>query len=83
MAEKHGFEEVKGLQGNEYGDSPYKRARVDTSGYGNAGERGSDFQGGHDRHYAEPSRVVHIRGVADEAREQDILQCLSPFGKIA
>lgn len=79
MAEKHGYEEVKSFQGNEYGDSPYKRARVDTPSYGDSG----DFQGGHDRHYAEPSRVVHIRGVADEAREQDILQSLSPFGKIA
>ncbi|XP_031569272.1 heterogeneous nuclear ribonucleoprotein L-like [Actinia tenebrosa] len=83
MAEKHGFEEMKGFQGNEYEDNPYKRARVDASGYGNAGERSPGFQGGQDRHYAEPSRVVHIRGVADEAREQDILQCLSPFGKIA
>jgi hypothetical protein len=82
MAEKHAFEEMKGFQGNEYDDNPFKRARVDPSNYGNAGERHSDSQSGPDRHYAEPSRVVHIRGVADEAREQDILQSLGQYGKI-
>ena len=74
MAEKHAFEETTGYASNEYQDNPYKRARVDPS---------LDeliLQG---RHYAEPSRVVHIRGVADEATEQDILQSFGQYGKIA
>ena len=85
MAEKHTFEEVKGFPGNEYEDNPYKRARVETTNYGGTREDNSEPRGGgqnQDRHYAEPSRVVHIRGVADEAREQDILQSLGQHGKI-
>ena len=35
-----------------------------------------------DPHFTEPSAVVHVRGVADEAREQDLLEILAPFGKI-
>lgn len=74
MAEKHTFEETTGYASNEYSENPYKRARVDnTLEYGG-------YQG---RHYAEPSCVVHIRGVADEATEQDILQSFGQYGKIA
>lgn len=74
MAEKHAFEETTGYAVNEYQENPYKRARVDPS------IDASGFQG---RHYAEPSRVVHIRGVADEATEQDILQSFGQYGTIA
>ncbi|XP_028516245.1 heterogeneous nuclear ribonucleoprotein L [Exaiptasia diaphana] len=74
MAEKHAFEETSGYASNEYSENPYKRARVDNT---------LEFTGYQGRHYAEPSRVVHIRGVADEATEQDILQSFGQFGKIA
>lgn len=33
-------------------------------------------------HLTAPSRVVHVREVADEAREQNLIEILEPFGKI-
>ncbi|XP_048586548.1 heterogeneous nuclear ribonucleoprotein L [Nematostella vectensis] len=75
MAEKHGYEAVQGY-GYNYGNQPTKRARVDSSDSNNR-------YGGGDPHFAEPSRVVHVRGVADEAREQDLMQCLSQYGNIS
>lgn len=33
-------------------------------------------------HYSPPSKVVHVRGVAEGARDMDIVQALKEFGKI-
>lgn len=85
MANREHFKmaEKRYLSDNSEEEFTNKRARIasDMSGYytpdhqvGN--ERGSD------PHTTEPSCVVHVRGVADEAKEQDLLEVLSPFGKI-
>lgn len=78
MAEKHAFEDTTGYTVSDYAENPYKRARVDpTAGAVDT----TAYQTG--RYYAEPSRVIHIRSVADEATEQDILQSFGQYGKIA
>ena len=33
-------------------------------------------------HYSPPSKVVHVRGVAEGARDFDIVQSLKEFGRI-
>lgn len=78
MAEKHTFEETTGYTVSDYVENPYKRARVDQTV---AAVDPNVYQTG--RYYAEPSRVIHIRSVADEATEQDILQSFGQYGKIS
>ena len=61
-----------------------KRARVASgmSEYYHLPDPQERNTGGSDPHITEPSCVVHVRGVADNAKEQDLIEILSPFGKI-
>lgn len=76
MAEKHALDRSDSSYAEGgYENGSFKRQRVDSGSHQNSEGRGNP-------HYTEPSPVVHVRGIADEAREQDLLHALSSFGTI-
>lgn len=79
MAEKHALAS-DAESGYENGD--FKRQRMESGAAG--GYEQSSYQGesSGNPHFQQPSPVIHVRGVADEAREQDLLHALSQFGPI-
>lgn len=84
MAEKHALDRSDSSYAEGgYENGSFKRQRVDsgaTEGYEQRSHQNSEGRG--NPHYTEPSPVVHVRGIADEAREQDLLHALSSFGTI-
>ena len=79
MAEKHA---LASDAESAYENGNIKRQRVELEATG--GYEQSSFQGGNTggAHLQPPSPVIHVRGVADEAREQDLLHALCSFGPI-
>jgi len=79
MAEKHA---LSGDAESGYENGDFKRQRVEMGAAG--GYEQSSYQSvpAPNPHYVQPSPVIHVRGVADEAREQDLLHALSSFGPI-
>ena len=79
MAEKHALDRSDSSYAEGgYENGSFKRQRVDsgaTEGYEQRSHQNSEGRG--NPHYTEPSPVVHVRGIADEAREQDLLHALS------
>lgn len=67
---KHSLDAESGY--DEYGNGDLKRMKVESGASGGPGNP----------HYQQPSPVIHVRGVADEAREQDLLHSLSTFGPV-
>lgn len=67
---KHSLDAESGY--DEYGNGDLKRMKVESGTSGGPGNP----------HYQQPSPVIHVRGVADEAREQDLLHSLSTFGPV-
>ena len=79
MAEKHALHESdEGYAESGYENGGFKRQKLAS------GEAHRTYQagGGGNPHYTDPSPVIHVRGVADEAREQDLMHALSTFGSI-
>ena len=82
MAEKHA------LDGDSYAESAYenggfKRQKLEPGAAEGHEQRSYQDSGGRGNpHYTEPSPVIHVRGIADEAREPDLLHALSSFGAI-
>lgn len=79
MAEKHA---LASDAESAYENGSFKRQRVEYEGvrgheqsYSQGGSTGTSFT-------QPPSPVIHVRGVADEAREQDLLHALDEFGPI-
>ncbi|XP_029191248.1 heterogeneous nuclear ribonucleoprotein L-like [Acropora muricata] len=68
---KHSLDAESGY--DEYGNGDLKRMKVESGTSGGPGNP----------HYQQPSPVIHVRGVADEAREQDLLHSLSTFGPVS
>lgn len=79
MAEKHA---LASYAEDAYENGSFKRSKIESSAAG--GYEQSSFQTGGpgNPHYQQPSPVIHVRGVADEAREQDLLHALSSFGNV-
>ncbi|PFX20567.1 Heterogeneous nuclear ribonucleoprotein L [Stylophora pistillata] len=80
MAEKHALHESdEGYAESGYENGGFKRQKLAS------GEIHRTYQagGGGNPHYTDPSPVIHVRGVADEAREQDLMHALSSFGPIS
>ncbi|XP_073249471.1 heterogeneous nuclear ribonucleoprotein L-like isoform X1 [Porites lutea] len=80
MAEKHA---LASDAESAYENGSFKRQRVEYEGvrgheqsYSQGGSTGTSF-------IQPPSPVIHVRGVADEAREQDLLHALGEFGPIS
>ena len=83
MAEKHGLSDYSsGYAQGGYENGPFKRQKVEMGGYGGSQGGGYRQSSSSDPHFAEPSPVIHVRGVANDAREQDLLHLLSPYGQI-
>lgn len=84
MAEKHALDRSDSSYAEGgYENGSFKRQRVDSGapeGYEQRSYQNSE--GRNNPHYTEPSPVVHVRGIADEAREQDLLHALLSFGTI-
>ena len=83
MAEKHALDRSDSYAEGGCENGSFKRQRVD-SGAAEGYEQRSyqNSEGRNNPHYTEPSPVIHVRGIADEAREQDLLHALSSFGTI-
>lgn len=84
MAEKHALDRSDGSYAEGgYENGSFKRQKVDPGAAEGYEQRSYQDSGGRSNpHYTEPSPVVHVRGIADEAREQDLLHALSSFGTI-
>ena len=84
MAEKHALDRSDSSYAEGgYENGSFKRQRVDSGAAEGYQQRSyQDSEGRGNPHYTEPSPVVHVRGIADEAREQDLLHALSTFGTI-
>lgn len=83
MAEKHALGDFStGYAEGGYENGQFKRPRMEMGGYQMPQAGGYAPTHPSDPHFAEPSPVIHVRGVANEAREQDLLHILSPFGQI-
>ena len=81
MAEKRALDSTYAESGFENGS--FKRQKVESGATEGHEQRSYQDSGGRGNpHYTEPSPVVHVRGIADEAREQDLLHALSKFGTI-
>ena len=79
MAEKHALV-ADAESGYENGD--FKRQKIESGAAGGYEQSSYQSESAKQQHYQQPSPVIHVRGVADEAREQDLLHALSPFGPI-
>lgn len=83
MAEKHALDRDSSYAESAYENGSFKRQKVKSGASEGHEQRSYQDSGGRGNpHYTEPSPVVHVRGIADEAREQDLLHALSSFGTI-
>lgn len=84
MAEKHALDRSDSSYAESaYENGSFKRQKVESGASEGHEQRSYQDSGGRGNpHYTEPSPVVHVRGIADEAREQDLLHALSSFGTI-
>ena len=79
MAGKHALSGYPGYDESGYENGQFKRQKVEQGSFQQITYSG---ESGGNPHFTEPSPVVHARGVADEAREPDLLHALSIFGSI-
>ena len=68
--------------GYEYETGDFKRQKVEPRDVEGYEQTSYENVGPGNPHFQQPSAVIHVRGVADEAREQDLLHALSSFGTI-
>lgn len=69
--------------GYEYETGDFKRQKVEPRDVEGYEQTSYENVGPGNPHFQQPSAVIHVRGVADEAREQDLLHALSSFGTIS